>query len=182
MLFRSADTEEEGLTDRGLEVWALTISSTIYTFRRPFMLVRHAFYPSIIDSDLTDRHAELADTSILPPDLTSYERYRVAAREKLERRLLRKGRRPHLVFDAWALTDAHIALTLHLIFMDFFNRLNSETYKVLADHYADQFEAEFGAADFHYDQSESGTVDTDATVSAVGSISLTAAPAVRGWW
>lgn len=178
----SADTEEGELSDLGLEVWTLTIGGTVYHFRRPCCLVRHAYYATVVDADLTDRHGELPLSTVLPTGLTTYERYREAAREVIERRLLRMGRRPYLIFDAWALADAHIALTLHLIFLDFFNRLNSDTYKTLADHYAAAYETAFSTVDFRYDSSESGTVDTSATVAAAqGSVVLTAANP-GGWW
>ena len=41
------------LTDQWLEVWTLTIGGVSYTFRMTGYLCRHAYHPTLTDSDLT---------------------------------------------------------------------------------------------------------------------------------
>ncbi len=163
-------TTSLGLSDRWLELWTVTIGGVAYTLRRPAMLVRHAFRPTITDTDLTDRHSDLL--ALLPSNLTSYEAYRTAAELKIQRALIRRGRRPHLIFDPWELADAHIECTLGLIFADFASSVGDGRYKILADGedgksgYNAAWQRSLDACQFRYDAEESGgiaTNDTEAT-------------------
>jgi hypothetical protein len=173
-------TEGLGLSDRWLEVWSVTVGSTPYLFRQPAMLVRHAFHPTITDQDLTSRHSDLLDSSVLPAGLTSYETYRTAASEMIQRALLRKGRRPWLIFDAWELVDAHISATLALIFDDLASSIGDGRYRILArgedgrSGYHAEWVRQFEGCQFRYDESETGTIDTNDTVTTSPVVTLSA--------
>lgn len=173
----AATTTSEALSDRWLETWAMTIGGTPYTFRRAAYLVRHVFYPTITDTDLTDVHAEL--TELLDSDVDDYSRYREAAREKIERHLIKKGRRPELIFDNWALYDAHRALTLHLIFRDYASSIGDGRYTELAAEYLEEWKSEIESVRFRYDDQLSGTIDSGDKEGGEPSIILTSAPRNR---
>ncbi len=169
-----ATTTGLGLSSTWLEVWEMTIGGQVYHFRRPAMLVRHAFVPTITDTDLVARHVDLLNSQVLPSSITSYETYRQAAEEMIQRALLRRGRRPWLIFDAWELTDAHIECTLHLIMLDFASSLGDGRYKELADYYGKKWIASFDAMQFRYDETEDGDILTENTVASVPFLNITA--------
>ena len=173
----AATSQARGLSERWLEVWSLTIGGVVYTFRRSGYLVRHAFHASITDTDLTALHADLLD--LLPSGTTDLSAYRSRAAEKIERDLIKKGRRPHLIFDSWALLDAHVALTLHYIFRDFASSIGDGRYQTLAGEYLAQFGAEFDSCKFSYDASESGTPADSALEATAPMIVLTSGPTHR---
>ncbi len=172
-------TSGEGLSDAYLEVWSLTIGGTPYVFRRPGYLVRHVFFPTIGDSDLTDRDSDLLE--ILPTAETTLEKYREAARKKIERDLLRKGRRPWLVFDSYDLVDAHIALTLSYIYRDLHTKIGDGRYKEEYEARQKEYQRELGSASFRYDGNESGSIDDEVATPSQGPLVLTAGPR-RGRW
>lgn len=173
----AATTSSLSLSDDWLEVWSLTISGAIETFTRSGYLVRRAWHPTITDADLIDAHSDLA--TLRPPTLTTYEPYRRRAGNWLQTKLIAKGRRPWLLFDAWALTDAHVCKTLALIFTDFHSALGDGRYKELAADYQAQAEAAFTAITFRYDTAETGTIDSEAQTGPVPPIFLTSGPVHR---
>jgi len=143
----------------------LTISGTAERFRRRGYIVRHAYYPSITDTDLTDEHTELS--SILSAlDVTSYEKYRERANTAIQRRLLSMGRRPYLIFEPSTLVEPHLALTFHYIFKDFASVIGDGKYRDLRDFYWNPvnetgvYETAWrqAASGFQYDEDESGTM------------------------
>lgn len=175
----AATTSSRTLSDDWIETWTGTISGSPYTFTRRGYLVRTAFYPTLTDTDLTARHTELDRNR--PPTISSYSKYRNAAHELIQRRLLAKGRRPWLIFDTWALFDAHLAATLMLIAKDFATALNATRWTELAAQYAAEYEAAFNAITFSYDTSEEGTLTDDAKKSANPVLTFTAGNPGRGW-
>lgn len=175
-------TTDRGLTDRWHEEWSLT---GLDTFRITGFLVRHAYHDRLTDSVLQDAHPEFLDH--LPPVETTGERFRRTASERIQRRLLAKGRRPHLIFNADALLDPAIFLALHLWADDVALRSDSETRWIrLADRYMKQYESAWSEVTFDYDRDEDGLIDPseqgEATQSA--SIVFTAGRrrAGRGGW
>lgn len=97
--------------------WALTISSLVVTFRREAALVYRRLYPVVTDADLLRAHTDLARR--LPSTESSYQDYLDESWARLESRLIGTGRRPWLVMAPSALRDAHLYLTLALVFQDF---------------------------------------------------------------
>lgn len=170
----AATTSGRGLSERWIETWTGTISGTAYTFVRRGYLVRSAFYPTLTDTDLIARHTELGGAyAVLPSGLTSFAKYRNAAHEAIQRRLIGMGRRPWLIFDTWALYDAHLALTMHMIARDFAQSVNGR-WKELEDTYKAEFEAAFGTVNFSYDTSEEGTLTDDTRRSGAAPLLLSA--------
>lgn len=170
-------TADGPLSDALLEVWSLTISGVPYVFRRAGYIVRHAFHPTIGDSDLTDRDSDLL--SILPSGETTLEKYREAARQRLERDLLRKGRRPWLIFDSYDLFDAHVALSLALFYRDASMKLGDGRYTDEHTARMTEYEHELGRVSFRYDSAESGVIDDETPAASQGPLVLSAAPRGR---
>lgn len=167
----AATTADEALSDQYLEVWSVTIGGANYTFRRAGHLVRTAFYPTITDTDLTDRDSDLLN--IVPASVTNLSQWRESARKRIERDLLRKGRRPWLIFDAYELTDAHIALSLHLFYRDQHIAIGDGRYKEAAAEYLEEYNEAMSAVNFRYDTNETGTIDEEERVSSTSILRLT---------
>jgi len=165
------------LTDQWLEIWTLTIGGVAYTFRATGYLCRHAYHPTLTDSDLTTLHPDL--TSQRPPGLTTYGGFIDEAQGWIERKLLQKGRRPELIFDAWALRDAHLYYSLTLIFRAFASSLGRGRYAEEATRYETMAHDELRAVKFRYDTAQTGTVDSPAQEAQSGPLVLTAAPRNR---
>jgi hypothetical protein len=177
----AATDEDESLSESWLEVWTVTIGGVVYHLRRPAMHVRHAWHPTITDLDLVNgRHGDLLNDQVKPSNIDTYETYRNAAEEMIQRELFRKGRRPHLIFDAWELVDCHIECTLWLIFADFHSAIGDGRYKDLAigedgkGGYKKAWRDSFDALQFRYDAAQSGTIDTNDTVASSPIVTLTA--------
>lgn len=174
----AADTSSLDLTDEILEEWTLTVSGEVHVFTRSGYLVRRAWWPTITTDDLVELHGELDDTAVAPTDDSSYTAKRRAAKNRFLRRLIRAGLNPHLMHDAWAFTDCLTFLTLHMIFLDFFNRQPSNTYKELADYYGPKGDSswldEFNAARARFDEDEDGTINDEEAQGAGGTVTMTA--------
>lgn len=171
-----------GLTpsDDYLEVWSITVSGAVHTFQRAGYLVRRAFHPSVTDAALTDYHSDLAN--LRPSTLTTYEPYRRRAGDWIQRRLLEQGRRPWLVFDAWALEVPHVYKALSLIFTDFESSIGDGRYAKLAASYEARAEAEFAKVQFRYDLAETGTIrESDGQSGVATPLFLTSGPNTRAW-
>jgi|3_EtaG_2_1085321.scaffolds.fasta_scaffold00262_31 hypothetical protein len=153
----AGSTTGEGLSDSWLEVWSLTIGGTVYTFRRDAYLVRHVLYPSITDTDLIGLHSDLA--ALRDSDQSSYQTQREAAWTRVQRRLIKAGRRPELVLNSWALAEYHLLLTLQIIFADFALSTGDARYSQMSAEYRDAAKAEFDELPLRYDADEGGTED-----------------------
>lgn len=154
----AATTTGRALSAEWLAVWTLTISGTDYVFQQPCYLVRRQLYPTITDTDLTRRHSDL-DALRDTANMATFEPYRVAAWERIQRQLIRRGNRPALILDSFALTDLHVAETLADLFRDFGSSLGDSRYTDMAAHYAEVAKAEWGSIVFRYDEDEDGTID-----------------------
>jgi len=170
----AATTEDEGLSDQYLEVWTVTIGGEPHTFRRSGHLVRHAFHPTITDTDLTDRDSDLLN--IVPASVTNLQQWREQARKKIERDLLRKGRRPWLIFDSYELVDAHIALSLSRFYRDQHIAIGDGRYKEAATEYLEEYNEAMASITFRYDDNETGDIDEEDRVSATSILRLTSSP------
>ena len=167
------------LSDQYLEVWSLTIGGTVYTFQLSGCIARRAYYATITDADLIAKHSALA--SLRPPDLTTFGTYIDNAGAWIERKLLQRGRRPELIFEPWALYDAHVFYALHLIFNDFASSLGQGRYADLSIAYETKAERELKSASFRYDTAQTGTMDTPNAESYNAVLTLTAGPMGRGY-
>lgn len=168
-------------SDDLLEIWTLTIAGEVQTFQRGGYLVRRAWHPTITDADLIDYHSDL--TALRPSSLATYEPYRRRAGTWVQIELMNKGRRPWLIFDAWALTVPHTYKTLALIFADFASAVGDGRYKELAAHYEGQANEAMKSVMFRYDLAQTGDVDDTSQTSAATPLFLTSGPnATRDMW
>ena len=90
-------------------------------------VVRQAFYPVVSGVDLYARVPGLDPSSTSPhSSYTDYNNFLDEAWYTLMNKLISKGNRPHLILSNSALREAHISLSLAMIFEDFSTRLNAE--------------------------------------------------------
>jgi hypothetical protein len=158
-----ADTLSESLGSDYLEIWTLTPNPATahglgppVEFRRSASLVLSALWPMVNDSDLVARHSRLDD--LLPPAETNWARYRELAWEILNRDLIKKGRRPELVLDSYALIDAHVYKSLELIFRDLSTLVGDGRYTEFAILYGEAYTAEWEVIQFRYDRNEDNAI------------------------
>lgn len=157
-------------TDTMLEIWTLTTASGSVTARRSGHLVRTVLYPMVTDADLIARHARIED--IRPPTLTNFSSYIDLAWEMINRDLLKKGRRPELVLDSYALIDMHVYKTLELIFRDATTFVGAGRYEDLADRYFEAYRDEWENVQFRYDRNENDALEDGEREAASPSIWL----------
>lgn len=146
----------EALSDRWLELWTATIAGVDYTFRREAFLVRDVLHPVITDEALTiGRHREL---SALLGAGETYAGARAEAWILVNRELLNRGSRPHLIMGSSALREVHVLQTLVLIFTDFESSVGDGRYATLADDYRSQLVEAWSKVTVTYDEDEDGTI------------------------
>jgi len=164
-----------------LELWTLTIDGETYRRQRKGYVVRTLWVDIIQDSDLTDLHSELEGEG-KPDGLDDYSKYRLRASGKIQRDLLKMGRRPWLIFEPEALFDAHVALTLHYIFEDWATEFAESRYATLAEKYEEKYAAEMDTTSFSYDSDEDGIADDgEDKLSTQGPLVLTAGNVGQRW-
>ena len=174
----AASTADESLSGDWLEVWTLVIDGTSHTFSRPAFLVRRPYRHVLTQADVTELHPELATRETAGTlDLDSYIQ---AADATVRRDLIKKGNRPELVFDVWALLDAHRAKVLEMVFRADAQSVGDGRYAELAEHYAQVYRDEWGTISFTYDTDEDGVIDdTDDRRGGQPVIMLTSR---KRWW
>lgn len=170
-------TTGRALSDRLLERWSLVIGGVTREFTRPAYLVRSVFTPVLVPADLTTEYSDLDD--IQDPDVGTWGDKITDARETIERDLIKKGRRPDMVFDSWALFDAHRHLTLHLIFKDAKASIGDGRYSDLAEHHLAEYRREIESVTFRYDTDQTGTVTATSRDTPVADVVLSSAPSRR---
>ena len=173
----AATTTSRATSDRWLERWSLTIGSTPYIFTRPAYLVRSVFTPTLTPTDLTNEYSDLND--ILDPALSTWETDVTNAREEVERELIKRGRRPDLIFDSWALFDAHRHLTFHKVFKSAKASIGDGRYAELAEWHYNEYRREIDGAKFRYDSTETGQITDSTASSSTNPIILSSAPTNR---
>lgn len=120
-------------------------------------LVRSELAPVVADADLYRRENCLNPAGPAPVStLTTYQDKIDEAWTTLHGRMCGKGSLPHLVMEPAALREAHLTLTLHLIFEDFRTRLN-ETWREKAVDYETKSKAAWSDLRFEYDTSDTGS-------------------------
>jgi hypothetical protein len=167
----AAATVDEALSAEWQEHWTLTIDGSAHEFRRTIYLCRTVPVATLIDADLEDYHADILDH--VEPGTTTLEGYRAKAWAKIEKALIRRGRRPELVLDGWELTGAHAYKTLEIFFRDSAQSVGDERWKELSIEYRDMFDEDWRNINFNYDADEDGRVDEDQNLAARGVIWLT---------
>lgn len=166
----ASTTEDEALSDEWLEVW----DTDIGTFRQSGYLVRHVYRSRVTERDLLARHDDLLNQ--LPPGVDSTEPYRTLAHEKMQRRLLKLGRRPWLIFDPHMLLDAEVALALHLWACDAAQRFqDAAPFLRMKKDFRTEYDSEWGDVTFRYDEGQTGTLDNGRMREAAASSGVTMA-------
>lgn len=170
-------TADLSLSDTMLEIWTLTNATGSVTARRSGHLVRTILYPMVTDSDLIARHARIED--IRPPTVSNFTSYIDLAWEIINRDLLKKGRRPELVLDSYALIDMHIYKALELIFRDATTFVGDGRYADLAERYGLAYVDEWENVQFRYDRNTNDALEDGEREAASPSIWLGEPPVVR---
>ena len=159
-----------------VQEWTVTISSIDYTFRRMAAVVRRRLYPVISDADLTATYSDLE--SLRPSSLTSYQQFIDEAWiTMLNRMRTEGGGYSYLVMSPASFRAAHLNLSLYYIFRDFHSALGQSQgrYLDLAQEHWRQYQLEFDAINFVYDQGHDGKPDdADKRTSKSPTIYLTA--------
>lgn len=168
----AATTTAEQLGEGFLVEWALVMPDAVtHTFRNDAAVVRRSLYPVIADADLTMRHSDLP--SLLASGTTSYQAYLDESFATLQGRLISQGRRPYLVIQPSALREAHIALTLHMIFLDFQTSAgDGGRWQALAEHYLRAYTEAWNTLKFTYDESDENKVDPTSKKGAASTVWL----------
>jgi len=176
-----ADTQDLPFSDTMLEIWDLfgTIDGEDHhvTVRKSGHLVRTLLWPLVRESDLLVRHARLLD--LLPPNANSFVPTLALGWEILNRDLIKRGRRPELILDNYALIDLHIFKTLELIFRDAITFVGDGRYNDLADMYAEKYFEEWENVVFRYDRNEDDAIQDGELEAASPSVWLGEPP--PGW-
>ena len=134
--------------------WSLVMGDTrTYTPRNPAALVLRQLYPVLADQDLTEgRYSDL--NRYLPSGSSSWEDWRVAAWNEIQRVLFRDQRRPWLIMEPSSLLDAHRELTYSHIFsaLGMTQRSSGERdWLGLSRDHRSRFEREWRNLSFDYD-------------------------------
>ena len=154
-----------------LEEWALTIASTVQTFRRPASMVKRALYPVIADPDLTAVYSDLGD--VRPSSLSSYQSYIDEAWFEIVSRIRGKGDFEYLIMDPQVLRGPHRDLTLYLIFRDFHSTIGEGRYLELAQEHREVFEGRFKEISYRYDYAHDGELEDAESRRAFGPVVYT---------
>lgn len=139
-------------------IWSLVFASgvTPEVVRGDAVVVRRQLYPTVTDADLYRRSSALDPSGGAPiTSRSTYQDQIDLAWGVLIRGLVNAGKRPDLITTPSALHDAHLTLTLALIYEDLATRLN-ETYIVMADRYREAHRAAMQQLTFGFDRDETG--------------------------
>lgn len=151
-----ADTEQLG--GQWQVIWSLVFASgvTPEVVRSDAVVVRRALYPTVTDADLYRRASALDPAGSAPvTSETTYQDKIDLAWGMILREIINEGRRPDLVTTPSALHDAHLLLTLSLIYEDMATRLN-EFHMSMADRYRDAYRAARQSMSYGYDADDTG--------------------------
>lgn len=175
----AAATSGRTYSDRGLVIWSMTIGGLPYTFQRRLKIVRRKFYRTVVTQDLLDLYPTLE--LFFTTDKTDFETELQRAEDRIERALVRKGRRPELIFDPDDLAEAFEHAALALVYRWGYSALGDTRYDELATFHDRRFTEEMDGLAFSFDVGETGTIDTSDLESGEPLMVLTAGPAGGGW-
>jgi len=112
----SLDPDDAGVTlgEGWQEVWTLVLATATRVFDREAALARRPIYPSISDVDLQASYPDLS--AIRGSTITTWQGFIDEAWKRIHLRWLAEGGITYLVKSAYAFREAHIELSLGLIF------------------------------------------------------------------
>lgn len=143
-----------------MQIWKVTISGVVYSFRRMVSLVLKKLMPVISDHDLTAVYTNLED--LRPSTITSFQKYIDDAWFTILRKIrAQAGALEYLVTSPSALYECHRDLALYLIFRDFHSSLGqaSGRYLDLASEHNQSFMANFNSINWIYDNNHDDIPD-----------------------
>lgn len=176
---QAAETADRTVSADWLFEWSLTISGAVQVFVQPAYLVKTLYRGTITQDDLTALHSDL-DSLRDSANMATFEPFITLARERVQRRLIKTGHRPALIFDQWALTDLLTYEALAPLFRDFASSLGDSRYAELSAHYDTKAREEWASIVFRYDENEDGIIGQRETRSGTPAIYLT--PPKRWWY
>lgn len=135
-------------------------------------VVRQDWTPEVTDADIFARCPALdpAGTACIH-SRSDFVGERSEAAAIVRDRMLQAGKRPWMVFDAYALREPLMLLSLALIFEGFGARGAPESL-AMADRYRQQFDLAWGRVAFTYDSDQDGDADSATRESATGAVWL----------
>jgi hypothetical protein len=150
--------------DRYRIIFNITLSDgSVAKPENELYVVRQAFYPVVSGVDLYARSPGLDPSSASPhSSYANYNNFLDEAWYTLMNRLISKGNRPHLILSNTALREAHILLTLSMIYEDFSTRLNAE-WGERATAFYKAYEAAWDGLVFNYEDEQRLTRRKSAT-------------------
>jgi len=145
--------------------WALTLASTVHTFRRDASLVYRRLYPVVTDADLLRLHTDLGRR--MPSTESSFQDYLDEAWATIESRLIMSGKRPWLILSPSALREIHLYGTLSRIFRDLAPGGPATAEWELAEQYDRKYEASWAMMTYPQAEQVSGLLADAARRRAV---------------
>lgn len=158
-------TSGEALSEQYLEKWTVVVGGVTHThLLRAGYLVRYVYTPAITDTDLTNEDGDALNIT----NESNLQKYRDLANARIQKDLIKKGRRPWLIFDAWALTDAHVYRALYHLYNEALMGAGQDSrYSEARERYAELYQSEMDSVSFRYDSDETGTI-TETTQEGSG--------------
>ena len=182
----------EPLGEGWQEEWSLTFTGDAvpYVVRRTAALARVALYPQVNENDFAAYYPKLA--TYKSGGVTTYQPQIDEAWKQIMQRIIQGGRLPYLIRTPDALREAHMHMSLAIVFQGFGMASDSVHFRELAEHHRKQFDATWSGINWQQDSSQSGLVDDPSTrIAAVAQLRVNAAPyptsgagwrgAVRRW-
>lgn len=167
----------EPLGEGWQEEWSITFSGDTvpYVVRRTAALARVALYPVVSEADFAPLYPKLS--TYKSGGITSYQPMIDEAWKQIMQRIIQGGRLPYLIRTPDALREAHLHLSLAVIFGGFGMAADSSHFRDLAKHHTERYESAWGGINWQQDSSQSGVVDDPSTrLSAVAQLRINAAP------
>ncbi len=158
----AATTTSLTLGERWRVEWAITLSDgTVLRPRNDAALVRNGLWPVVSDVDLFRRCKALDPNGTAPiSSPTDYQDELDEAWTELQLRLIALGNRPNLIMEPSALRQAHLYLTLAIIFEGQLRSRLDEAYREDAAEFRRQYDAAWAGLSPRYDVSDAGAADT----------------------
>ncbi len=173
----AATSEDWPLTDALLLEWSATVDGTVYRYRVTGAVCLWTYDSTLTADDVFSRYPALR-AALAADDVGTFI---TNAHGEIQRRILEKGRRPYLIADSWAVSDAHLELALWRVMAAADNSLNDERWARAAEQHEEGYRTRWGSLSFRYDLSESGDVSEAAPEPASPVIVLTSGR-VGGFW
>lgn len=160
------------------------VSSTVRAlpvFTRDVWLVRSILRPVATIDDLLRRHRDLRD--LVEGGDDAINGYGIEAWRSINADLIKRGKRPNLIMESWALQSLHMYRWLALVFDDAATRFSGEDrYSKLAERYQGLADTEWATGlVFEYDSDEDGHGDGAAAGSNVLVLSAGPMGGPRRW-